>query len=48
MMEEDKLAQGEKRKALLWRLIKKAQTKPNTNHPPQKQINKIWNIEKKY
>lgn len=45
-MEEDKPAQGEKRKALLWRLIKKTQTEPNMNHPPQRQINKIRNVEK--
>lgn len=36
-MEEGKPAQGEKRKALPWRLIKKPQTETNTNPHTQKQ-----------
>lgn len=36
-MEEGKLAQMEKRKALLWRFIKKTQTEPNTNPTYKKQ-----------
>lgn len=40
-MEEGKLAQGEKRKALLWRFIKKTQTEPNTNPTYKKQKSQI-------
>lgn len=45
-MEEGKLAQGKKRKALLWRFIKNPQTEPNTNPTYKKQTNKIPNMEK--